>query len=104
MIVISDGDIVANEVNQGRPIELGVDKWTNFKYGNKELLLNAANYLLDDTGLVNLRSKVVKINFLDKEKAFREARKWQMINIFIPLLLLFGFAFLFNHFRRKKYQ
>lgn len=104
MIVISDGDVIANEVSQGRPMELGVDKWTNFKYGNKEFLLNAANYLLDDTGLVNLRSKVVKINFLDKEKAFKEARKWQMVNIFIPLILLFGFAMVFNHFRKKRYQ
>lgn len=104
MVVIADGDIIANEVSKGKPMELGLNKWTNQRYGNKEFLLNTVNYLLDDTGLINIRSKTVKIDFLNKEKAFKETSKWQLINILFPLVLLTLFGFTFNYFRKKKYQ
>ena len=38
MILISDGDIIANQVHQGQPLELGLDKWTNLRYGNSTFL------------------------------------------------------------------
>lgn len=104
MVVISDGDIIANQISQGRPLELGVDKWNNMHYGNKEFLLNTVNYLLDDTGLINIRSKKVKIDFLDKRKAFEQAYKWQLINILFPLIILALFGLIFNYIRKKKYQ
>lgn len=104
MLVIADGDVIANEISKGQPLELGLNKWTNQRYGNKEFLLNAVNYLLDDTGLINIRSKKVKIDFLDKEIAFAEATKWQLINILFPLIILAFFGFIFNYFRKKKYQ
>ena len=104
MIVISDGDIIANEIVKGQPIELGVHKFTNQRFGNKDFLLNAVNYLLDDTGLIYLRSKTVKIAFLNKQKAYEEAIKWQLINILFPLVILGGFGLAFNYFRKKKYS
>lgn len=104
IIVISDGDIIANEILKGQPIELGVNKFTNQRFGNKDFLLNAVNYLLDDTGLINLRSKTVKIAFLNKERAYEEATKWQLINILFPLLILGVFGLTFNYFRKKKYR
>ena len=104
MVVISDGDIIANEISKGQPLELGVNKWTNQRFGNKEFLLNTVNYLLDDAGLINIRSKTVKINFLNKEKAYQETLKWQLINILFPLLVLTIFGFFFNYFRQKKYK
>jgi len=104
MVVIADGDVIANELSKGKPMELGLNKWTNQRYGNKEFLLNTINYLLDDTGLINIRSKTVKIDFLNKEKAFEETTKWQLINILFPLLILAFFGFTFNYFRKKKYQ
>ncbi|MFD1294448.1 gliding motility-associated ABC transporter substrate-binding protein GldG [Lutibacter holmesii] len=104
MIIVADGDIIANAISKGQPLELGVDKWSNQRYGNKEFLLNSVNYLLDDIGLINIRAKHIKINFLDKEKAFNEATTWQLINILFPLLLLAIFGVIFNYFRKKKYQ
>lgn len=104
MIIISDGDIVANSVAKGQPTELGVNKWTNFRYGNKEFLLNCVNYLLDDSGLINIRNKTVKINFLNKQKAYTEAKKWQFINLILPLLILLLFGIFFYFFKQKKYN
>ena len=104
MVIVADGDIIANEISKGKPLELGVNKWTNQHYGNKEFLLNTVNYLLDDTGLIHIRSKKVKINFLNKQKAYAETRKWQLINILFPIIILAIFGLLFNYFRKKKYQ
>lgn len=104
LILIADGDLIANEVLKGKPLELGVNKWTNQRFGNKEFLLNAVNYLLDDSGLINIRSKTVKIDFLNKEKAYKEATKWQLINIVLPLLILLIFGFVFNFLRKKKFS
>lgn len=104
MIVIADGDLIANEISKGQPLELGVDKWTNQRFGNKEFLLNSVSYLLDDTGLINIRSKTVKIEFLNKEKAFQESGKWQLINIIFPLIILSLFGLIFNYLRKKRFQ
>ncbi|THD65502.1 gliding motility-associated ABC transporter substrate-binding protein GldG [Robertkochia marina] len=103
MIVISDGDLIRNDIQNGRPLELGYDKWTNNFYGNKEFLLNCVNYLLDDSGLINIRSKKVEIAFLDSQKAYLEKSKWQFINLGMPVLLsaLFGFGFAF--YRKRRY-
>lgn len=104
MIVISDGDVIKNQLRKGKPLPLGYDKKTGQNFGNKEFLLNAVNYLLDDTGLMNVRNKEVKIPFLDVERIADEKGKWQTINILVPLLLLGVFGVLFTYFRKKKYS
>ena len=103
MIIIADGDVIKNDIDKGRPTTLGFDKWTKETYGNKEFLLNTVNYLLDDDGLINIRSKEVKVTFLDQVKIAKEKTKWQVINILLPLLVLGLFGFVFNYLRRKKY-
>ena len=104
MIVISDGDIALNETLRGEPLPLEKDKWTNQPYGNAEFLLNSVHFLLDDKGLMNLRSKSLQIQFLDKEKAFNESLRWQLLNLILPLMLLFGFGWAFNFLRKKRYS
>lgn len=103
MIVIADGDVIKNDIGRNGPQELGYDKWTGQFFGNKEFLLNAVNYLLDDDGLINIRSKKISLAFLDKEKISGNNTKWQALNILLPLALLGLFGFVFNYFRKKKY-
>ncbi|TYC18058.1 gliding motility-associated ABC transporter substrate-binding protein GldG [Bizionia gelidisalsuginis] len=103
MIVIADGDVIKNDIDRSGPLSLGFDKWTKETYGNKEFLLNAVNYLLDDDGLINIRSKEVKIAFLDQQKIADEKTKWQVINILLPLVFLGVFGVLFYYYRRNKY-
>ncbi len=104
MIIISDGDIIANQTHQGQPLELGLDKWTNQQYGNKTFLLNAVNYLLDDSGLIKLRSKTVDLQFLDKQKVIESRTTYQLINVVLPLLLLAIFGILFTFLRKRSYS
>jgi gliding-associated putative ABC transporter substrate-binding component GldG len=103
MLVIADGDVIKNQLRNGRPLELGYDKWTNNFYGNKEFLVNAFNYLLDNTGLINIRNKKVAIPFLDTQKIAEEKMKWQLINIGVPILLTLIFGLVFNYWRKRKY-
>ena len=104
MIVISDGDIIANETFKGEPIPSDKDKWTGQPYGNINFLLNTVHYLLDDSGILKLRSKNLQIQFLDKEKAFQERTFWQMFNIILPLAILGVFGFVFNYLRKRRYS
>lgn len=104
MIVISDGDVIKNEIGRNGPEELGFDRGTLQTFGNKEFLLNAVNYLLDDDGLINIRSKEVAVAFLDQQKIAKEKTKWQLINIVLPLFILGLFGFLFNFLRKRKYS
>lgn len=104
MIVIADGDVIKNEVIRNKPQELGFEFLTKRKFGNKEFLENAVNYLLNDDGLINIRTKEVKLAFLDTNKIESEKTKWQIINIVVPLLILGVFGFIFNVVRRKRYS
>ncbi|MEG9329175.1 gliding motility-associated ABC transporter substrate-binding protein GldG [Salinimicrobium catena] len=103
LLVISDGDVVKNQLQRGEPMELGFDRYTGTTYGNKEFLLNSVNYLLDDTGLINIRSKEVSIAFLDLREVEETRTFWQLINLGLPLALLGIFGAVFIFWRRRKY-
>ena len=103
MIVIADGDIAKNQILKGNPTDLNRDKWTNQTFGNKDFLMNAIDYLLDDSGLIKLRNKTLKINILDKQKAFKERTYWQFLNVILPLGLMFIFGLLFNYLRKRRF-
>ncbi len=103
MVVIADGDIAKNQILKGKPHDLSFDKWTNEQFGNKTFLLNTIDYLLDDTGLINLRNKSLKLATLDKQKSYKERTFWQFTNIVLPLLLVAIFGFLFQYRRKKRY-
>lgn len=88
MIVISDGDIIRNDIQQGEPLELGYDKWTNQYFDNKAFLQNCVNYLLDDTAFLSLRNKKVSLAFLDKKTLEKDITYWKLIAFVVPLLSL----------------
>jgi ABC-2 type transport system permease protein len=103
MVVVSDGDIIKNQFQGNRPLEVGFDKMTQTMYGNKDFLLNTVNYLLDDSGLINIRTKEIAVPFLDPQKTAAERIKWQLINLLLPLGLLALFGIGFNYYRKRKY-
>ncbi|HNP67024.1 MAG TPA: gliding motility-associated ABC transporter substrate-binding protein GldG [Aequorivita sp.] len=103
MVVISDGDIIKNQLQGSRPLELGFDKMTNQFYGNKEFLLNTVNYLLDDSGLINIRTRQIAVPFLDPQKTVEQRTKWQVLNLLLPLGLLTLFGIGFVVYRKRRY-
>lgn len=103
MIVISDGDVISNQLKEGKPLELGYDQWTNAFYGNKEFLINCINYLLEDNGLINIRNKQVKVPLLDTNRIGLERNYWQLMNIGLPAILLAIFGGVFQWLRKRKF-
>ena len=103
LIIVSDGDLASNQLKNGRPLELGYDQWTNNFYGNKEFLVNAMNYLLEDTGLINIRNKQVNIPLLDTARVSEEKSRWQLLNIGLPVALVVLAGLAFTWIRRRKY-
>lgn len=107
MIVISDGDIIKNRVRGvGSNIQmeaLGYDRYSRKTYGNRNFLLNCVDYLCDDEGWMNLRSREVKLRLLDKTKIREHRLFYQIINLGLPIVLLIFFALVWGFIRKRKY-
>ncbi len=107
MIVVSDGDIIKNNLRRrGKnyiPYPLGYDRYTRQMFGNKEFALNCINYLLDDSGIMNVRKHNFKLRLLDRVKSNNERLFWQLINIILPLLFIIIIGIIINIIRKRKY-
>lgn len=108
MIVVADGDIIRNEVsvvgNRVTPGELGMDRYSGQTFGNKDFIINCLNYLVDDRGLLNLRSRELKVRLLDREKIRNNRITWQLINTLGPILLVMISGGLYIIIRKRKYS
>jgi gliding-associated putative ABC transporter substrate-binding component GldG len=105
MIVISDGDLIKNQLDKNfQPVELGYDQRSGNLYDNKDFLINCVNYLLDDTGLINIRSKDLDLPLLDKEKVYENYTRTQILTIGLPILILGLFGVVFTFLRKRKYS
>ena len=105
MLVFSDGDVFKSQVSgtDGSVFPLGYDRFSQQTYANKTFLLNAVDYLTDDSGLIALRGKELKLRLLDKGKLVAEKFKWQLINTLIPLILMLLFGIFQHLYRKRKY-
>ena len=105
MIVVADGDVAHNDYqpNTGQVYPLGFDRNTQQTFANKNFLVNCVNYLLDDEGMLQLRSRDVKLRLLDKKKTALQKGKWQFINVALPLLIIIGFALSQFYIRKRKF-
>lgn len=102
MMITGDGDMIKNQFHysQGYPLPLGYDQWTRQTFGNKEFILNAINYLCDDSGLIAVRSRELKLRLLDTTKIAHQRLFWQLINILLPVILILGFGLIKSRVRK----
>ena len=105
MIVIADGDVIKNAVQRsaGRAYPLGYDIYSQQTYGNKNFIMNAINYLCDDSGLIEVRSRELKLRMMDRKKVTDEKIKWQAINTVLPIALIILFGVLQAFLRKRKF-
>jgi gliding-associated putative ABC transporter substrate-binding component GldG len=105
MIVIADGDIARNKIKAGNNEmwPLGYNVYEKRKFANKEFLINCIEYLMDDSGVLESRTKNVKLRLLNTVKAKAEKNFWQFVNVGIPIALLFLSALVFGWLRRRRY-
>ena len=90
MVVISDGDVARNRFrSDGRVLPLGYDRYARrVVYDNKEFLLNAINYLLQEDALISVRSRSIQLRSLDDARIRAERSGWQFVAVGMPLLVV----------------
>jgi len=109
MIVVADGDILKNQLRatitgDTTYYPLGFDRYTNKTYGNKNFVLNAVNYLCDDSNLISVRAREIKLRMLNAMKIKNERSFWQLLNLGVPILLIFLFGFILKYIKYRKYR
>ena len=107
VLVVADGDIIKNLVNStsGEIAPLGYNKYENTSFtGNRDFLLNAIEYMLDESGVLEARSKDVKLRLLNTVKANEEGMKWQLINILGPLGLVMLLGMIYQYLRKRRFS
>lgn len=103
-IVISDGDVIGNRIDasKGMYYTLGFDRYANAKiYGNRELIINAMNHLLDDKSLISIRSREITLRQLDPERIVDDRSWWQVLNTALPVALALIVGLVYQYFRRR---
>jgi gliding-associated putative ABC transporter substrate-binding component GldG len=103
-IIISDGDVVKNQLRKGKHLSLGFDKYSGKNYGNKEFLLNSINYLLGDQKLVDLRSKNIQLAVFDQDRLTENGNFWKAFNLMASVVLIGAFGFIYGYLRRRKFD
>ena len=105
MIVVADGDIIRNQfhIPKGYPLPLGYDQFTDMTYGNKDFIENAISYLVDGEGLIDIRSRELKIRLLDINKVNNDALLWQVINVVWPSVIMIILGSILAFIRKRKY-
>ena len=82
LIVVGDGDFAVNGQGQ-QAQQLSPD--------NVNLLVNAIDWMSDDTGLIELRTRGVTSRMLDQiEDGKKNFLKW--LNVLLPILLIIGYG------------
>jgi ABC-2 type transport system permease protein len=107
MIIAADGNLIRNGVSRTGsgvvPLPLATDKYTGGTFGNKDFIINCLNYLVDDNGIMELRSRELKLRLLDKDLIRNNRFMIQVINTALPVVLVIIAGVCYNFFRKRRY-
>jgi len=109
MIIVADGDIALNSIVKGnQPIPMGMNPYTygtqrEFPFANTMFVQNCLDYLINEGGLSEAKSKDYVVRLLDSKKVADEKTMWQAINIAVPIATVVLFALFFQWARKRKY-
>jgi len=108
MIIVSDGDIVLNDTYKGQILPMGVNSYTvgtqyEYQFANRQFVENCLQYLINNGGLIEAKSKDYKLRLLNPEKVKEQRGLWEFINIVVPVFLLIIFGILYQWLRKRKY-
>lgn len=108
MIIVADGDIIRNEVSRSsgtaEPLTLGMDRYTMQTFGNKDFLVNCINYLVNDNGLIEMRSREIKPRLLSQARIKSQRTMWQLVNTVVPVILIIIAGLAYNGIRQRHYK
>jgi gliding-associated putative ABC transporter substrate-binding component GldG len=108
IIIVADGDMVLNALDKDGPLPMGINRYTagtkyEYQFANKDFLQNCLDYLVNPSGLSEAKAKDYTLRLLDTKKVTAQKTTWQIINIAVPVLLVFLFAIGYQWRRKRKY-
>jgi len=104
ILVCSDLDMIRNEYDSRRhiPVPLGYDRDMRYIFSNKEFVMNAVDYLMDEQ-MILVRDKEIVLRPLDQQKIKDDKKYWQVINLILPVFLVLIYGTLRYVWRKRKY-
>ena len=108
MIIVSDGDIVLNQVYKGQLLPMGMNAYTigtqyEYQFANRQFVENCLEYLINNKGLSEAKSKDYKLRLLDPKKTEEQRTFWEILNLVLPVLLIIIFGLIYQWWRKRKY-
>ncbi len=94
MVVVGDGDFAVNARQQNGQVQPQ-------QPDNINLLVNGIDWLSDDTGLIELRTKGVQFRPL-AELEESEQNFWKYLNFLLPIVLVIAYGIIRNQLNRNK--
>jgi gliding-associated putative ABC transporter substrate-binding component GldG len=90
VVVFGDGDVFQSQrsLQDGSPLALGEDPFSQMTFANKLLLRNMVKYLVDPNGIIASRTRTFQIRPLNKVKVAQQKTFWQLLNVLLPVLIL----------------
>lgn len=103
-IVISDADIATNAIsNTTGPLPMGMIPYENYRFANREFVLNCIDYLANTSELYESRNKEFVLRLLDKKKVETQKALWQFLNIGLPVALTLLLGISIQWMRKRSY-
>ncbi len=107
IIVVASEEIIRNDVTETNGtiqyFPVGYDRYSQTTFGNGDFIINAVNYLTDDAGLMQLRSKQWKLRLLDMQRIQKSADLLPWLYIVTPSLILIAIYLIALIIRKKQY-
>jgi gliding-associated putative ABC transporter substrate-binding component GldG len=108
MIIVADGDIVLNGVYKGQLLPMGVNSYTvgtqyEYQFANRQFVENCLEYLVNNAGLSEAKSKDYKLRLLDPKKTSEQRSFWEILNLLLPVFLILIFGAIYQWWRKRKY-
>ena len=106
LLVVASGSFVLNSVvpQKKRPLPWGYDPFLQRQFANSDFVLNMLAYMLNEGGLINLKNKSLKIRLLDQVKVTQQRLQYQLLNLFLPLVLLGLLGLVWHYWTSRRYQ
>ena len=105
MIVVADGDIIKNQIDgRGQPQPLGYDRFSGQTFGNRDFIINAIDYLTYGPGILEARGRELRLRLLDKSRIAAHRDLLQMLNLGVPVGLVFMIGVISFWWRRRKFS
>lgn len=106
VVVFGDGDVFQSQRNiqDGSPLPLGEDPFSQVTFANKLLLRNLVKYLADPEGIISSRTRTFQIRPLNKVKIAQQKTFWQVVNVISPVVILLVVGVLVWWIRSRKFS